>query len=196
MSSALDYLRTQGLNPHLNEGRLYVTPATKLTDDIRQWVKAHKVELLAELQHKAGPMQNRTGLPPHTLLVRVSNLLGCSGDYLLKQGFLEPCDLEEQAATDPWVLAEGIRRNPRWCPPPMSEQRTMPPEPVGQGEPHAHTTHWTAQIAPAEWLQARDAYLNHLLACPNCWAPIKRYCPEGQALHQYYQNQPKEARHD
>ncbi|TWH64394.1 hypothetical protein LX59_02341 [Azomonas agilis] len=144
------------------------------------------------------PMQNRTGLPPHTLLVRVANLLGCSGDYLLKQGFLEPCDLEEQAATDPWVLAEGIRRDPRWCPPPMSEQRTMPHEPdsAGQGEPQAHTTHWTAQIAPAEWLQARDAYLNHLLACPNCWAPIKRYCPEGQALHQHYQNQPKEARHD
>lgn len=192
MSSALDYLRIQGLNPHLEGGRLRITPASQLTDKTRQWVQQHKAELLAELQQTAGPMQNRTGLPPHTLLVRVSNLLGCSGDYLLKQGFLEPCDLEEQATTDPWVLAEGIRRDPRWCKPPMSEKRTMPPEldPAGHGEPQAHTTHWTAQIASPEWLQARDAYLNHLLACPECWAPIKRYCALGAELQAQYQEAP------
>lgn len=141
-----------------------------------------------ELQHKAGPMQNRTGLPPHTLLVRVANLLGVHRDYLLEQGFLEPCDLEEQAATDPWVLAEGIRLDPRWCKPPTSAKQTKPHEPVGQGEPQAHAVHWTAHIAPVEWLQARDAYLNHLAACPECWAPIGRYCLEGAGLNLEYRD--------
>ena len=146
----------------------------------------------------AEPQQGRTGLAPHTLLVRVANLLGVHRDYLLERGFIEPCDLEEQAHADPLAIAALIRTSPRWsersCP--SSEKRTNTPEPAGQGAPQAHATHWTAHIAPVEWLQARDAFHNHLAACPNCWAPIGRYCPEGQALHQHYQSQPTEPCHD
>ena len=156
------------------------------------------------------PQQGRTGLAPHTLLVRVADLLGVPKGYLLEHGFIEPCDLEEQAHADPLAIAALIRSDPRWgardrstgltriktrgsehlCP--SSEKRTNPPEPAGQGAPQAYAIHWSAAVASPEWIEARDAYLNHLAACPNCWAPIKRYCPEGQALHQHYQSQPTE----
>ena len=131
----------------------------------------------------------------------VANLLGVPKGYLLEQGFIEPCDLAEQAQADPLAIAALIRSDPRWRARDRSTGLTRlkthhSVESLGRGQPEAHTTHWTAQIAPPEWIEARDAYLNHLAACPNCWAPIKRHCPEGQALHQHYQNQPKEARHD
>ncbi|TWH71290.1 hypothetical protein LX59_01573 [Azomonas agilis] len=104
--TALTQLIGKGFEVGADGDKILISPAKNLTDDIRQWIRDHRSELLAELQ--------RPKMRPHALLVRVSNLLGCSGDYLLKHGFLEPCDLEEQAATDPWVLAEGIRRDPRW----------------------------------------------------------------------------------
>ena len=63
MSTALDYLTAQGLNLYLEGGQLRLTPASRLTDETRQWVRQHKAELLTELQQG-----NRTGLPPHTLL--------------------------------------------------------------------------------------------------------------------------------
>ena len=199
MSAALDYLTAQGLNLHLEGGQLRLTPASRLTDETRQWVRQHKAELLAELQQ--GAMHHRSGLAPHTLLVRVANLLGVHRDYLLERGFIEPCDLAEQAHADPLAIAALIRSDPRWRARDrstgLSRLKTHHSvEPVGRGEPQAHTTHWTAQIAPMEWIEARDAYLNHLAACPHCWAPIKRHCPEGQALHQHYQSQPTEPCHD
>lgn len=149
-------------------------------------------------EHQQGPMHNCTGLAPHTLLVRVANLLGVPKGYLLEHGFIEPCDLEEQTHTDPLAIAALILSNPRWseCPCPSSEKRTNTLEPIGQGAPQAHATHWTAYIAPVEWLQARDAFHNHLATCPACWAPTGRYCPEGHALHQHYQSQPKETHHE
>ena len=149
----------------------------------------------------AEPQQGRTGLAPHTLLVRVANLLGVAKDSLLEQGFIEPCDLEEQAHADPLAIAALIRSDPRWGARDRSTGLTRikthhSVAAVGQGTPQAHAIHWTAQIAPVEWTQARDAYLNHLAACPDCWAPIGRYCTEGKALHQHYQSQPKEPCHD
>lgn len=101
-----------GVKLFSQDGGLKYEAQSPLPAEFLAQLKAHKVELLAELQQREAA--NSVTMRPHTLLVRVSNLLGCSGDYLLEQGFLEPCDLEEQAATDPWVLAEGIRRDPRW----------------------------------------------------------------------------------
>ena len=36
------------------------------------------------------------------------------------------------------------------------------------------------------WKPAHDALINHLMACPTCYAPLSRYCPEGSALRQAY----------
>ncbi len=36
------------------------------------------------------------------------------------------------------------------------------------------------------WKPAHDALINHLMACPTCYAPRSRYCPEGSALRQAY----------
>lgn len=40
---------------------------------------------------------------------------------------------------------------------------------------------------PAE--QAHGVYLNHVLACPSCYAPTKRYCGVGQDLKIEYDAQ-------
>lgn len=36
------------------------------------------------------------------------------------------------------------------------------------------------------WKPSHDALINHLMACPTCYAPLSRYCPEGSALRQAY----------
>lgn len=38
-------------------------------------------------------------------------------------------------------------------------------------------------------LQAHDVYLNHVLGCPRCYAPTRRYCGVGQDLKIEYDAQ-------
>lgn len=47
--AALDYLRRAGLAVELEGNRLRVTPADLITADLRQFVRDHRAELLAEL---------------------------------------------------------------------------------------------------------------------------------------------------
>ncbi|MBV2132707.1 hypothetical protein KRX52_07800 [Pseudomonas sp. MAP12] len=47
--AALDYLRGAGLAVELEGERLRVTPADRITADLRQFVRDHRAELLAEL---------------------------------------------------------------------------------------------------------------------------------------------------
>ena len=47
--AALDYLSEAGLAVELEGDRLRVTPADRITADLRQFVRAHRAELLAEL---------------------------------------------------------------------------------------------------------------------------------------------------
>lgn len=47
--AALDYLRRAGLAVELEGERLRVTPADRITADLRQFVRDHRAELLAEL---------------------------------------------------------------------------------------------------------------------------------------------------
>lgn len=47
--AALDYLRGTGLAVELEGERLRVTPADRITADLRQFVRDHRAELLAEL---------------------------------------------------------------------------------------------------------------------------------------------------
>jgi hypothetical protein len=48
--AALDYLRQSGLVVELEGKRLRVSPALRITDDHRQYLNDHRVELLAELE--------------------------------------------------------------------------------------------------------------------------------------------------
>lgn len=47
--AALDYLRGAGLAVELEGERLRVSPADRITADLRQFVREHRAELLAEL---------------------------------------------------------------------------------------------------------------------------------------------------
>ncbi len=59
MGAAIDYLRQHGLTAKANGKRIVVSPASKLTADVRQYVKAHRLELLAELAANDG-MERRS----------------------------------------------------------------------------------------------------------------------------------------
>ncbi|WP_207202149.1 MULTISPECIES: hypothetical protein [unclassified Pseudomonas] len=48
--AALDYLRQAGLVVELEGKRLRVTPASRITDEHRQYLNNHRVALLAELE--------------------------------------------------------------------------------------------------------------------------------------------------
>lgn len=48
MGAAIDYLHRHGLTATVKGERLHVSPASKLTPDIRKFIKAHRLELIAE----------------------------------------------------------------------------------------------------------------------------------------------------
>lgn len=54
--------------------------------------------------------------------------------------------------------------------------------------------HASAATATPEWRQARDQYLNHIMACRGCYAPTGRHCTTGAHLRASYDNTPMEAR--
>ncbi len=54
MGAAIDFLHEHGLTAKVNGKRLVVSPASKLTDDVRRYIKAHRLELLAELAANDG----------------------------------------------------------------------------------------------------------------------------------------------
>lgn len=74
MSAATDYLRGHGLTAKVTGKRLIVSPASKLTPDVRKYIKAHRLELLAELaandgQERRGNWQiTRDGKPLCTMI--------------------------------------------------------------------------------------------------------------------------------
>ncbi|MCD9117648.1 hypothetical protein [Pseudomonas bijieensis] len=53
--------------------------------------------------------------------------------------------------------------------------------------------HASAATATPEWRLARDAYLNHIMACRSCYAPTARYCGAGAELRAEYDRAPMEA---
>ena len=54
MGAAIDFLRERGLIAKANGKRIVVSPASMLTNDVRLYVKAHRLELLAELAANDG----------------------------------------------------------------------------------------------------------------------------------------------
>lgn len=58
--AAIDYLKEHGLAAKVTGNRLIVSPASKLTPDVRKFIKAHRLELLAEVAANDG-MERRCG---------------------------------------------------------------------------------------------------------------------------------------
>lgn len=54
MGAAIDFLTARGFSARVSGKRLVVSPASRLTDDVRKYVKAHRLELLAELAANDG----------------------------------------------------------------------------------------------------------------------------------------------
>lgn len=54
MMNAIDYLRHQGLAVRLKGTRVSVSPASRLTAATRRYIKAHRLEIIAELASADG----------------------------------------------------------------------------------------------------------------------------------------------
>ena len=52
--AAIDYVKQQGFSAKVSGSRLIVSPASKLTADVRKYVKAHRLELIAEVAANDG----------------------------------------------------------------------------------------------------------------------------------------------
>ncbi|MCQ4258851.1 hypothetical protein [Stutzerimonas stutzeri] len=107
--AALDYLQMEGLAAELKGGRLRVTPASRITDNHRQYLWQHRAELLAELAANDALTPEQIGW-----LASVASCLGVSTGHLLERGFIDRHDLVEQIAADPHQVAALIKSDPRW----------------------------------------------------------------------------------
>ena len=52
--AAIDYLTARGFSARVAGKRLVVSPASRLSDDVRKYIKAHRLELIAELAANDG----------------------------------------------------------------------------------------------------------------------------------------------
>lgn len=52
--AAIDYLTRNGLRAERRGSRVHVSPKARITDDVRKYVRAHRLELLAELAANDG----------------------------------------------------------------------------------------------------------------------------------------------
>ena len=72
--AAIDYLRDHGFSAKVKGNRLIVSPSSKLTPDIRQYIKLHRLELLAEVAANDGEARRghwtiiTQGYPPFTMI--------------------------------------------------------------------------------------------------------------------------------
>lgn len=72
--AAIDYLTEKGFSAKVSGKRLIVSPASRLTDDVRKYIKAHRLELIAELaandgQERRGHWRVKLpGLPPFVMI--------------------------------------------------------------------------------------------------------------------------------
>jgi len=52
--AAIDYLTEHGFSAKVSGKRLVVSPASRLTEDVRKYITAHRLELIAELAANDG----------------------------------------------------------------------------------------------------------------------------------------------
>ncbi|WP_141124103.1 hypothetical protein [Pseudomonas marincola] len=111
----------------------------------------------------------------------------------------------EKAPAPRFVLSENVERTT--APAEQLDQRQQPgaertpkckkrptapihtPQPVADPDQPKHFIQ-TAVTASPEWRHARDQYINHLMTCRGCYAPVSRYCAAGAKLRQRYDRAP------
>lgn len=54
MSAAIDYLAQHGLSARKKGNRVVVSPRAMVTEDLKKYIRAHRLELLAELAANDG----------------------------------------------------------------------------------------------------------------------------------------------
>ena len=52
--AAIDYLKERGLTARVDGKRIRVSPAGRISDDVRAYIKAHRLEIIAELAANDG----------------------------------------------------------------------------------------------------------------------------------------------
>lgn len=88
------------------------------------------------------------------------------------------------AATVDAPTAKPLSVSPAWVDRPASaEQQAIIVERLIEEPPHIIRT---AATASPEWLEARDRYHSHLMACRACYAPLGRHCAAGAELRAIY----------
>lgn len=92
-------------------------------------------------------------------LARVAWLLECSPEQLAATGKLTNEDAEQCSIAAPYLAVELIRSN-GWTSPPPIEPGPRLEQPAPPSAPRFSAT----------WCAARDAYLGHLMKCPDCIA--------------------------
>jgi hypothetical protein len=71
--AAIDYLRNHGFDAKVKGNRLVVSPSSKLTTDVRRYIKLHRLELMAEAAANDGVSRSGhwlvtvDGYPPFTM---------------------------------------------------------------------------------------------------------------------------------
>ncbi|MBB2496835.1 hypothetical protein [Aquipseudomonas ullengensis] len=106
--TALDYLTAQGFSACLAGERLMVSPASQLTEDVREYIKTHRLELILDLAANDPPPL------AWVWLENVASLLGCSADYLLTQGSIDRYDMSELYEVSPHLAADLVASDPQW----------------------------------------------------------------------------------
>lgn len=97
---AIDYLREHGLDAKVKGNRLIVSPATKLTADVRSYINAHKLELIEALSAANDPdgepqhiINTAATASPEWIAARdqyVNHLMGCKACYAPKSRYCSP----------------------------------------------------------------------------------------------------------
>lgn len=59
MAAAIDFLHRHGLTAKRRGNRVFVTPKSGITEDVRRYVRSHRLELLAELAANDGAERRR-----------------------------------------------------------------------------------------------------------------------------------------
>lgn len=59
MAAAIDFLHRHGLKATRRGNRVFVTPRSGITEDVRRYVRSHRLELLAELAANDGAERRR-----------------------------------------------------------------------------------------------------------------------------------------
>ncbi|QJX01817.1 hypothetical protein HML84_04800 [Alcanivorax sp. IO_7] len=82
--AAIDHLRGHGLDAYVHGDQLMVTPASRLTDDLRRWIREHKNDLVAELAANDCPTRQWWPLRlPDGSRPRLVNPGGCTREQAL-----------------------------------------------------------------------------------------------------------------